>query len=249
MRSSKMATGSGRAAILRRRRNRDRKNRPRSWMTSFPASPSWIQDGDGGNDVWRTSRRPWRRPPDVCPSMSPVEVWLYLDLKSIWALASPRHYPSDWVSCPLATTRKWSVCTCRKLWKTFDFSKLLLYFFWILCFIFFNCTLQQSRIIVQYTVIVGRSLVWLETNLNPTMTILLFSSILSTKRQWQSSTSTRPVWQRQKGVMSRMWSTGYRVWSSTSSVEIVSARKCNIKHHWQSSCSAVSLSCHPIQLR
>ena len=34
------------------------------------------------------------------------------------------------------------------------------------------------------------------------MTILLFSSILSTKRQWQSSTSTRPVWQRQKGVMS-----------------------------------------------
>ena len=28
MRSSKMATGSGRAAILRRRRNRDRKNRP-----------------------------------------------------------------------------------------------------------------------------------------------------------------------------------------------------------------------------
>ena len=48
-------------------RNRARKNRPRSWMTSFPASPSWIQDGDDGNDVWRTSRRPWRRPTDVCP--------------------------------------------------------------------------------------------------------------------------------------------------------------------------------------
>ena len=46
--------------------NGDRKTRPRSWMTSFPA-PSWIQDGDGGNDVWRTSRRPWRRPTDVCP--------------------------------------------------------------------------------------------------------------------------------------------------------------------------------------
>ena len=57
MRSSKMATGSGRAAILRRRRNRGRKTRPRFWMTSFPASPSWIQDGGGGNDVWRTSRR------------------------------------------------------------------------------------------------------------------------------------------------------------------------------------------------
>ena len=67
MRSSKMATGSGRAAILRRRRNGGRKTRPRSWMTSFPASPSWIQDGDGGNDVWRTSRRPWRRSTDVCP--------------------------------------------------------------------------------------------------------------------------------------------------------------------------------------
>ena len=63
MRSSKMATGSGRAAILRRRRNRGRKTRPRSWMTSFPASPSWIQDGNGGNDVWRTSRRST----DVCP--------------------------------------------------------------------------------------------------------------------------------------------------------------------------------------
>ena len=67
MRSSKMATWSGRAAILRRRRNRGRKTRPRSWMTSFLASPSWIQDGDGGNDVWRTSRRPWRRSTDVYP--------------------------------------------------------------------------------------------------------------------------------------------------------------------------------------
>ena len=38
------------------------------------------------------------------------------------------------------------------------------------------------------------------------MTILLFSSILSTKRQWQSSTSTRPVWQHQKCVMSRIQS-------------------------------------------
>ena len=47
--------------------NRDRKTRPRSWMTSFPAPPSWIQDGGGGNDVWRTSRRPWRRSTDVCP--------------------------------------------------------------------------------------------------------------------------------------------------------------------------------------
>ena len=83
-----------------------------------------------------------------------------------------------------------------------DFGKHLLYFFSF----FFNCTLQYTRIIVEYSVIVPRSLVWLETNLNPTMTILLFSSILSTKRQWQSSTSTRPVWQHQKGVMSRIQS-------------------------------------------
>ena len=82
---------------------------------------------DAREDVLQTS----------APSMSPVEVWLYLDLKSIWSLASPRHYPSDWVSCPLATTRKWSVCTCRKLWKTFDFSKHLLYFFWILFYFIF----------------------------------------------------------------------------------------------------------------
>ena len=89
---------------------------------------------DAREDVLQTS----------APSKSPVEVWLYLDLKSIWSLASPRHYPSDWVSCPLATTRKWSVCTCRKLWKTFDFSKLLLYFFFGFYFIlfFFNCSLQ-----------------------------------------------------------------------------------------------------------
>ena len=66
-RSSKMATGSGRAAIFLHLHNRDRKTRPRFWMTSFPASPSWIQDGGGGNDVRRTSRRSWRRSTDVCP--------------------------------------------------------------------------------------------------------------------------------------------------------------------------------------
>ena len=65
-RSSKMATGSGRAAIFLHLHNRDRKTRPRFWMTSFPASPSWIQDGGGGNDVRRTSRRSWRRSTDVC---------------------------------------------------------------------------------------------------------------------------------------------------------------------------------------
>ena len=61
MRSSKMATGSGRAAIFHL--NGGPKNLPKSWMTSLPTSPSWIQDGNGGNDVWRTSRRST----DVCP--------------------------------------------------------------------------------------------------------------------------------------------------------------------------------------
>ena len=96
----------------------------------------------GRRDVIQTS----------APSMSPVEVWLYLDLKSIRSLASPRHYPSDWVSCPLATTRKWSVCTCRKLWKTFDFSKHLLYFFLDFIFIFFLTVLYNSLELLYSTV-------------------------------------------------------------------------------------------------
>ena len=97
---------------------------------------------DAREDVLQTS----------APSMSPVEVWLYLDLKSIWSLASPRHYPSDWVSCPLATTRKWSVCTCRKLWKTFDFSKHLLYFFLDFIFLFFLTVLYNSLELLYSTV-------------------------------------------------------------------------------------------------
>ena len=98
----------------------------------------------------------------------------------------------------------WSVCTCQHhipwnvvLTSTSTYST------------FFNCTLQYARIIVEYSVIVGRSLVWLETNLNPTMAILFFSSILSTKQQWQNSTSTRQVGQRQKGVMSQIQSTDH----------------------------------------
>ena len=73
---------------------------------------------------------------------------------------------TEWVArLPLRGSR--SVCTCRKLWKTFDSGKHLIYFF----FFFFYCTLQFSRIIVQYSVIVGRNL---ETNLTPTMTIFFF---------------------------------------------------------------------------
>ena len=85
-----------------------------------------IQDDSDGNDVWRTSGLSWKRPPDVCPAShescrphkrvqdtSCRHLTLLLLLRSIWPLASPRHYRGDWRSCPLATTRKWSVCTCQ----------------------------------------------------------------------------------------------------------------------------------------
>ena len=146
---SKMATGSGRAAIFHLHLTRDRKTRPRSWMTSFPTSPSWIQDGDGGNDVWRTSRRPWRHPWKGSKNVPQTSDFT----ESIWSLASPRHYPSDWVSCPLATTRKWSVCTCRKLWKTFNFSKLLLYFFFGFYFILFFLTVLYNSLELLYSTV------------------------------------------------------------------------------------------------
>ena len=128
-----------------------------------------------------------------------------MKLRSIWSLASPNHSRNGWGSCLLATTGKsisLHMSTPRSMKCGVDFGKHLLYFF-------FNCTLQYTRIIVEYSVIVGRSLVWLETNPNPTMTILLFSSILLTKRQWQSSTITRSVWQCKKSVMSRIQSTDH----------------------------------------
>ena len=137
MRSPKMATGSGRAAIFLHPPQQGSKNAPQ--VLDDVISGAAILDSRWRRRKWRLEdvetpvKTFTRRLP---PSMSPVEVWLYLDLKSIWSLASPRHYPSDWVSCPLATTRKWSVCTCRKLWKTFDFSKHLLYFFFFFFFFF-----------------------------------------------------------------------------------------------------------------
>ena len=143
-RSSKMATGSGRAAIFLHLHNWDRKTRPRFWMTSFPASPSWIQDGGGGNDVRRTSRRSWRRSTDVCPihescrSLTLLFSEIKKKIKSIWSLASPRHYPSDWVSCPLTTTRKSTSLHMSKVVKNLRLRQAPT----LLFFIFFNCTLQ-----------------------------------------------------------------------------------------------------------
>ena len=55
----------------------------------------------GRRDVLQTS----------APSMSPVEVWLYLDLKSIWSLASPKSYctqrAADLTSCTWTSMVKW----------------------------------------------------------------------------------------------------------------------------------------------
>ena len=142
--------------------------------------------------------------PSTKTSHRRLKLFFYF-LRSIWSLASPNHSRNGWGSCPLATTGRSTslhVSTPCSMKRGVDLGKHLLYFF-------LNCSLQYTWIIVEYNVIVGRSLVWLETNINPTMTILLFSWILSTKRQWQSSASTRPVWQRQKGVMSQIQSTDH----------------------------------------
>ena len=96
MRSSKMATGSGRIAIFHHHHNRDRKKYPKSWLTSFPVPPSWIQDGGATSNVWRTSRCLWRHPWKGSKNVPQTSDFT----ESIWSLASPRHYPSDRVSCP-----------------------------------------------------------------------------------------------------------------------------------------------------
>ena len=173
---------------------------------------------------------------------------------------------------PLRGSR--SVCTCQHHvpWNMVLTSASIYSTF------FYLTALQYTQIIIEYSVIVGRSLVWLKTSLNPTMTILLFSSILSTKRQWQSSTSMRPLWQRQKSVMSRIQSTDHEkaifdrqrenikmvYWPDCGIVQIVTARKPSTA--LQSPCPAILhskdkgrtpgknyrdelLSYHPTQLR
>ena len=148
MRSSKMATGSGRAAILRRRRNRDRKTRPRFWMTSFPASPSWIQDGGGGNDVWRTSRRSWRRSTDVCPIHESCRslTLLFSEIKKFkkHLIVSLTQALSKWLSelpaCYYAEVISLHMSKVVKNLRLQQAPTLL--FFYFIFFIFFNCTLQ-----------------------------------------------------------------------------------------------------------
>ena len=136
MRSSKMAAGSGRAAIFRRRRNRGRKGRPKSWLTSFPAPPSWNQDGGAANNVWGALGLPWNPQKGVVlvqkTSRRRLKLFFFYFLRSIWSLASPNHSRNGWGSCPLATTGKsisLHVSTPRSMKHGVDFGKHLLYFF------------------------------------------------------------------------------------------------------------------------
>ena len=83
----------------------------------------------------------------------------FRDFGSIWSLASPRHCPSDWVSCPLATTGKWPVCTCQHhvpwkivihgTWCWLQQAPTLLFYF----FIFYSLTvLYNIRDLLKSTV-------------------------------------------------------------------------------------------------
>ena len=144
MRSSKMAAGSGRAAILRRRRNRDRKTRPRFWMTSFPAPPSWIQDGGGGNDVWRMSRRPWRRSTDVCPIHESCRslTLLFSEIKKNkkHLIVSLTQALSKWLSelpaCHYAEVISLHMSKVVKNLRLQQAPTLLFFFFWFFFFFF-----------------------------------------------------------------------------------------------------------------
>ena len=131
----------------------------------------------------------------------------------------------------------------------------------LLFFLFIFTVLYNIRKLL-YSVIVGRSLVWLETNLNHTMTILLFFSILSTKRQWQ-------VWavrvRGQFDSVKKVWCLGYRVQIMrrrylTTNIKMVNWPYCGgqrVSRLWQPESatsstidsSTVGLSCHPTQLR
>ena len=142
MRSSKMAAGSGRVAILHLPLNRDRKTRPKSWLMSFPAPPSWIQDGGATSNVWRTSRRPWRRPTDVCPIHESCRSLTLLSFKKhlIVSLTQPL---SKWLSeLPACYYAEVISLHMSKVMKNLRLQQAPTLLFFIFFFYFFNCTLQ-----------------------------------------------------------------------------------------------------------
>ena len=127
--------------------DRGRKGRPKSWLTSFPALPSWIQDGGATSNVWRTSRRPWRCPTDVCAihescrrlTLLRFEKHLIVSLPQPflkWLRELPAcHYGEVDQSARVNTTFPWNVVlTSASTYSTF-FGFYFFYFF-------FNCTVQ-----------------------------------------------------------------------------------------------------------
>ena len=133
MRSSKMAAGSGRAAILRLRLNGGRKTRPKSWLTSFPAPPSWIQDGGATRNVWRTLGLPWNLQKGVVlvqkTSLRCLKLFFFYFLRSIWSLASPNHWLRELPACHYGELISLHMSTPRSMKRGVDYGKHLLYFF------------------------------------------------------------------------------------------------------------------------
>ena len=121
------------------RRNGDRKTRPRSWMTSFPTSPSWIQDGEGGNDVWRTSRRST----DVCPIHESCRSLTLLRFKK-HLIVSLTQALSKWLSeLPACYYAEVISLHMSKIVKNLRLQQApTLLFLDFILFYFFNCTLQ-----------------------------------------------------------------------------------------------------------
>ena len=62
----------------RLRLNGGRKTRPKSWLTSLPAPPSWIQDGGATRNVWKTSELPWNPQKGIeLVQKRPIDVWSF----------------------------------------------------------------------------------------------------------------------------------------------------------------------------
>ena len=166
MRSSKMATGSGRVAIFHHHHNRDRKKYPKSWLTSFPAPPSWIQDGGATSNVWRTSRCLWRHPwkgsKNVPQTFEVIFFLLFYRLKkkhlivslpqrfSKWLRELPAcHYGEVDQSARVNTTRHGKLLSMA---HGVDFGKHLLYFlFLILCVFFIFLTVLYNSLELLYS--------------------------------------------------------------------------------------------------
>ena len=156
MRSSKMAAGSGRAAIYLHLHNGDRKTRPRSWLTSFPAPPSWIQDGGATSNVWRTSELPWNPQKGVVlvqkkTSHRRLKLFFFLlfyrDSKKHLIVSLPQPF-SKWLrelpACHYGEVDQSARVntTFRETWFWLRQAPTLLFFYFMVFFFNFDCTLQ-----------------------------------------------------------------------------------------------------------